>query len=178
MVPRLPLRLIAVAMVVTVFSAPIVAQDIDLKKFWEAVATGDLSTVQQAFKARIDPNTREPNGGTPLMAAAMFGQTRMVSFLIENKARLNIQNNQGSTALHMAAFFGHPKAVRLLLVGGAARDVRNDDGLTPLDSVSVPWNRTLEGVYAFFDTAIQMGLDIDRIREVRPEVIAILRTAN
>ena len=169
-------RLIAVAMVVTVFSAPIVAQDKD--KFWEAVATGDLNAVQQAFKAEVDPNVREPNGSTPLIIAAMFGQTSVVSFLIENGARLNIQNNQGSTALHVAAFFGYPEAVRLLLVGGAARDIRNYDGLTPLDTVSGLWNRVLEGVYAFFDTAFQMGLDIDRIREVRPEVNAILRTAN
>ena len=108
----------------------------------------------------------------------MFGQTSVVSFLIENGARLNIQNNQGSTALHVAAFFGYPEAVRLLLVGGAARDIRNYDGLTPLDTVSGLWNRVLEGVYAFFDTAFQMGLDIDRIKEVRPEVIAILRTVN
>ena len=174
--PRISPWPIAVAMVVTVFSAPIVAQDKD--KFWEAVATGDLNAVQQAFKARVDPNVREPNGSTPLIIAAMFGQTSVVSFLIENGARLNIQNNQGSTALHVAAFFGYPEAVRLLLVGGAARDIRNYDDLTPLDTVSGPWNRVLEGVYAFFDTAFQMGLDIDRIREVRPEVIAILRTVN
>ena len=91
---RLPPRLIAVAMVVTVFSAPIFAQDED--KFWEAVATGDLNTVQQTFKAGVDPNVREPNGSTLLIIAAMFGQTSVVSFLIENKARLNIQNNGSS----------------------------------------------------------------------------------
>ena len=71
----------------------------------------------------------------------MFGQTSVVSFLIENGASLNIQNNQGSTALLVAAFFGHPEAVRLLLAGGTARDIRNYDGLTPLDTVSGPWSR-------------------------------------
>ena len=95
-------------MVVTVFSALGDAQDTG--KFLEAVATGDLNAVQQAFKARVDPNVREPNGSTPLIIAAMFGQTSVVSFLIENGARLNIQNNQGSTALHFISKIPVPMA--------------------------------------------------------------------
>ena len=54
---RLPPRLIAVAMVVTVFSAPIFAQDED--KFWEAVATGDLNT-GLAGTFYTSGNEREP----------------------------------------------------------------------------------------------------------------------
>lgn len=41
-------------MVVTVFSVPILVQDND--KFLAAIAAGDLNTVQQAFKAGVDPN--------------------------------------------------------------------------------------------------------------------------
>ena len=168
--------LIGATFIVAVLSAPIYAKNqVDL---WEGVVIGDLKPLERALEAGLDPNVREPNGSTPLIIAAMWGQTSVVSFLVENKAKLNIQNNQGTTALHVAAFFGYPEAVELLLAAGAASDIRNDDGQTPLDSVSGPWSPVLEGIYAFFDVTFQMGLDIDRIREVRPEVHNILRTLN
>ena len=60
---------------------------------------------------------------------------------------------------------------------GAATDLRNNDGVTPLEAVSGPWSEELRGLYEFFDGIFQMQLDIDRIREVRPEVHAILQAA-
>ena len=161
------------AILITALSAPIFAQNAG-EAFYGAVVTEDLNTVQRVFEAGVDVNVREPNGSTSLILAAMWGQTAVVRFLIEKDAKLDIQNNQGTTALHVAAFFGHPEAVELLLAAGAASDIRNDDGQTPLDSVSGPWSPVLEGIYAFFDTTFQMGLDIDRIRAVLPEVHQIL----
>ena len=70
----------------------------DFRALWEAVATGRLEVVAEALSSGVDPNVREPNGSTPLIVAAMFGQTSMVSLMIEKKARLDIQNNEGSTA--------------------------------------------------------------------------------
>jgi hypothetical protein len=144
---------------------------------WMAAITGDLNTLQRALEAGVNPDVREPNGSTPLMLATMFGQTDLVPFLIERKAQLNIQNNDGASALFLAAFFGHPEIVTLLLEAGAATDLRNNDGVTPLEAVSGPWSEELRGLYEFFDGIFQMQLDIDRIREVRPEVHAILQAA-
>ena len=70
-----------------------------------------------------------------------------------------------------------PEIVTLLLEAGAATDLRNNDGVTPLEAVSGPWSEELRGLYEFFDGIFQMQLDIDRIREVRPEVHAILQAA-
>ena len=145
-------------------SAPTYAQ----KDFWKQIPIGDLNTLQRALEAGVDLDVRSPEGTTPLILAAMYGQTDLVRFLIENEATLNIQNNDGSTALHVAPLFGHPEAVTLLLAGGAASDIWNNDGLTPLDIVSGPWSKELEGLYEFFDTIFQMGLDIDRIKEIPP----------
>ena len=107
----------------------------------------------------------------------MFGQTDLVPFLIERKAQVNIQNNDGSTALIVAAFFGHPDIVTLLLEAGAETDLRNNDGVTALEAVLGPWSEELTDIYEFFDAIFQMQLAIDRIREVRPEVHAILQAA-
>ncbi len=156
--------------------APISAQH--EANLWEAVARGDLGTLQQALDAGVDPDVLEPNGATPLIVAAMFGRTELVRFLIDNEASLDIQNNDGATALHVASLFGHPQTVKLLLAGGAARELRNNDGRTPLDFVSGPWNEEMDGLYEFLGTVFQMELDIERIRKVRPEVNALLRTPN
>lgn len=171
-------RQLVVAVIVFGFvaiSVPIYAQnETDL---WEAVALGDLATLQRALDVGVDPDVLEPNGATPLIVAAMFGQTDLVRFLIEKEATLDIQNNDGATALHVAALFGHPQAVSLLLAAGAARDLRNNEGLTPLDLVSGPWSEEWDGLYQYLGAVFQMDLDIQRIREVRPEVHAILRAA-
>ena len=144
---------------------------------WAAAIIGDLDTLQRALEAGLSPDAREPNGSTPLILAAMFGQTDLVPFLIERKAQVNIQNNDGSTALIVAAFFGHPDIVTLLLESGAETDLRNNDGVTALEAVSGPWSEELTDIYEFFDAIFQMQLAIDRIREVRPEVHAILQAA-
>ena len=170
-------RLVVVVMVLglVALGAPIYAQhEADV---WEAVARGDLDTLQRALEAGVDPDVLEPNGATPLIVAAMFGQTDLVRFLIEKEATLDVQNNDGATALHVASLFGHPQAVTLLLAGGAVSDLRNNDGLTPLDLVSGPWSDELDGLYEFLGAVFQMDLDIERIREIRPEVNALLRTA-
>tara|TARA_B100002003_G_C13934053_1_gene453648 strand:+ start:235 stop:771 length:537 start_codon:yes stop_codon:yes gene_type:complete len=156
--------------------APIYAQR--EANLWEAVARGDLGRLHQALEAGVDPDVLEPNGATPLIVAAMFGQTELVRFLIDNEASLDIQNNDGATALHVASLFGHPQAVELLLAAGAARELRNNDGRTPLDLVSGPWSEELDGLYEFLGAVFQMDLDIERIRTIRPEVNALLRAPN
>ena len=171
-------RQLVVAVIVlglVALSAPIYAQnDTDL---WGRVARGDLNTLQRALEAGVDPDVLEPNGATPLIVAAMFAHTDLVRFLIQKEATLDAQNNDGATALHVASLFGHPQAVMLLLAGGAASDLRNNDGMTPLDLVSGPWSDELVGLYEFLGAVFQVDLDIERIRETRPEVNAILRTA-
>ncbi len=144
---------------------------------WEAVARGELHTLRGALENGVDPDVLEPNGGTPLLVAAMFGQTDLVRFLIEHEASLDLQNNDGATALHVAALFGHPPAVEVLLAAGSARDIRNNDGYTALELVSDPWSAEVEGLYGFLASIFQMDLDIERIRQARPEVRAMLRAA-
>lgn len=160
---------------VMALSAPVYGQtDFDV---WAAAVSGNLDTLQRALDAGVDPDARGPNGATPLIVAAMFGQTDLVRFLIEKEAALDVQNNDGATALHVAALFGHPEAVTALLAAGAAADLRNNDGLTPLDLIADPWSTELGGLYQFLGAAFQMDLDIDRIRDIRPEVRAILQSA-
>ena len=154
-------------------SAPISAQD--KPDLWGAVVRGDVDTVRQALGTGVDPDVLEPNGATPLIVGAMLGHTDLVRFLIDREAALDVQNNDGATALHVAALFGHPESVELLLGAGAARDLQNNNGLTALDLVSGPWTAETDGLYGFLGMVFEMDLDVDRIREVRPELHILLQ---
>ena len=100
---------------------------------WTAAATGNLDAIKQHVSAGTDLNAKEPtNGSTPLIVAAVYGQTEAARLLIEKGARVNARDNKGSTALLTAAFFGHTETVKLLLenavgllqlvIGGRRRD--------------------------------------------------------
>ena len=149
--------------------------------------TGERDTTKRVWIAEV--TVQAPLTRIPDLAGVFTGRTcvptnspvcpelstDLVRFLIDKQAALDIQNNDGATALHVAALFGHPESVKLLLGAGAARDLQNNDGLTALDLVSGPWTAETDGLYGFLGMVFQMALDIERIREVRPEVHALLQ---
>ena len=74
-------------------------------------------------------------GETPLMMAALRGQTEWAGRLLDRGARLNGVNNgerPGWTALHYAAAGPDVKTITLLLARGARVDARAPNGTTPL----------------------------------------------
>ncbi|MEE8637616.1 MAG: ankyrin repeat domain-containing protein [Candidatus Margulisiibacteriota bacterium] len=78
-----------------------------------------LNTVQLVLSkgAEVDPTIED--GRTPLMFAAMQGNTKMVKLLVENGANVNAKSEDGETALTLAEKEGHQKVVRLLKSSGA-----------------------------------------------------------
>ena len=143
---------------------------------WNAAAEGNIEAIKQHISAGTDLNAKEPtNGGTPLMGAALLGQTEAASLLIEKGAEVNAKNNEGATALLIAAFFGHPETVELLLKKGADVNATNIRADTPLDAVAGEWSPELEGYYRFFAEILQVQLDLEGIKAARPKIAAILR---
>ena len=143
---------------------------------WTAAAQGDLEAVKQHISTGTDLNAKEPTGGsTPLILAAIFGQTRTAGFLIEKGALVNVRNNDGATALHTAAFFGHPETVKLLLEKDADVNAKNIRNETPLDTVASQWNQELESVYRYIADLLQIQLDLAEIKAARPKIATLLR---
>ena len=143
---------------------------------WTPAGAGDLVTLKERLATGADPDAREPAGqATPLMIAALFGETAAAKMLLEHKAGMDLTNKDGSTALHMAAFLGHVSTTKLLCEKGADRSVKNKFDSTALESVIGEWNEELEGVYKFLGEVLQTELDLERIREARPKVAAVLR---
>lgn len=70
---------------------------------------------------------------TLLHLAAVLGFHRLVSWLIERDASLDVQDKHGYTPLHLAALCGRVTITRQLLQAGAIHDIKNIAGQTPVD---------------------------------------------
>ncbi|RKD91875.1 acyltransferase family protein [Mangrovibacterium diazotrophicum] len=153
----------------------IVEQPMSVQSIHAAVIGGDLQSVKQLLDQGEDIDKADPEGGSsPLILAAMFGQTEIAGYLIERGANLNFQNNDGSTPLHTAAFFCRTAIVSDLLEHGADTGVRNKSGSNALESMQVPFE-VVKGIYEYFAKVygpLGLNLDLERIESVRPEIAA------
>jgi ankyrin repeat protein len=109
--------------------APAPTQDPRATKLMDALRHGHRPTFEKLL--RENPKAAQakgPGGSTPLMFAALFGDTSSVHLLLDQGADPNVRNEAGATALLWAV--DDPEKVRLLLEHGADANARSDDGLT------------------------------------------------
>ncbi|MCH2112030.1 MAG: ankyrin repeat domain-containing protein [Planctomycetes bacterium] len=138
---------------------------------WSAAAAGNLVELQIHVEFATDLESVEPfGGGTPLMAAALYGQTGAVDFLLKEGALIDATNREGSTALHAAAFFCQLEVVNALLASGADPDVMNQYGQTPQQSVSAEWNPGLEAIYKQLYETFNLSFDVKSIQLERSRI--------
>jgi hypothetical protein len=143
-----------------------------------AVIQGNLEAVQKHIDAGLNPDEREPSGGSsPLITASLFGEIEIAILLVESGADVNFRNNDGSTPLHTAAFFCQTEIVESLLANGADASIKNNAGSTALESVEVPFEY-VKGIYDYFgQTFGPFGLELDygHIKETRPVIARLLQ---
>ncbi len=96
-------------------------------------ADARLKILQMLLSAGADPNIREKAqyGNTPLLWAAMLGESNMVRVLLASGAKANDTNDGGQSALHLAK---NAEVAKLLLSAGANRDLQTKMGRTPVDT--------------------------------------------
>lgn len=164
-------------------TAPVEPQpenNVSAANLFEASIKGNLEAVRAHIDGGTDLNQSAPGDAkknTPLMLAALFGQTEVVQALIAAKVNLDLVNGDGNTALSTAAFLCHVEVVEALLKAGADKNVKNAGGATAYASVAGDFEE-VRFIYDILNNAIfkPMGqpLDYQRIQTSRPKIAAML----
>ena len=95
-------------------------------------------TVELLVTRGANVNSKDPTGRTPLHAAVVVYNIKLVSQLIAYRARVNAKDQAGRTPLHLAAITGQVAIAERLLAAGAMLDVADNDGDTPIDLATDP----------------------------------------
>ena len=85
-----------------------------------AIKKGQITVLEEAIPSAIDVNAANRFSWTLLMLAALEGNTKIGSLLIERGADVTALNKFGESALSLAAHHGHLPFVKLLKVHGAS----------------------------------------------------------
>ena len=97
-----------------------------------AVESGAEQAVELFIKSRINLDTPNDMGWTPLMIAAFHGHEKIALMLIDSGANVHASDERRYTPMHWAAFQGFELVVMRLIGKGAAPDVANSFGWTPM----------------------------------------------
>ncbi len=93
---------------------------------------GNLERVRAAVEKGANVNYREEKGGdTILMLACWNKRTKVVEYLLENKADIKAENKNEQTAMHYASMKGDIPTVKVLLSRGAEVEKPDNKGYTP-----------------------------------------------
>ena len=100
--------------------------------YWAVVWSDDVATARLLEERAADVNLRF-HGESPLLYATRLRRTRMMRWLLERGADVNLADSEGRSPLHHAVQRRHPlPELRLLLNAGASLTQRATDGSTPL----------------------------------------------
>jgi ankyrin repeat protein len=145
----------------------------------DAISKGDLETTKKILGKGRQINARRPDGGsTPLSNAALYGHLDIVNFLIERGAYVEATNEDGNTPLHVAAFLCRTEIVKTLLENGSMPTTKNKRGESPIDIVSGEWNQGLSDFYLGLSQALQLNIDLPKMKVERSKIADILRDAD
>ena len=102
-------------------------------KLHDSSLCGDLKGVLVALAQGGRVAMRNPQGFSPLIAAAQNGHTDVCSLLLAHGSNVNeMEPETKDTVLHYAAGGGHESLVEVLLAWGANIDPQSHTGDTPL----------------------------------------------
>ena len=140
-----------------------------------AIREGNLKRTRTLLNEGADPNQRREDGGTPLSTAGFHGEIEIVELLLKRGAKISRPNTDGNTPLHVAAFLCRTEIVKLYLEKGASVITKNRRGESPIDVVSGTWNDGLQRFYQSISDGSNLGLDMEKIKSTRPQILKILR---
>ncbi|XP_072918547.1 CARD- and ANK-domain containing inflammasome adapter protein [Hemitrygon akajei] len=107
----------------------------ELAHLFQIVASGDLSSLDKAI-GHSDINDINAFNETLLHIAATHGHVKIIEYLLNKGAKLEVKDNKGQSPLHRAAEKGHTAAAKVLLQAGAHSYALDTESKTPLHLAS------------------------------------------
>ncbi len=105
----------------------------DIEALYSAVKSDNYEEVQSLLSKKVNVNSIDKNGKTPLHWAVGIGHKEVVEALLGKGADVNTKNNYGNIPLHWAVGIGHKEIVEALLdKDGIDVNAQDNDGWTPL----------------------------------------------
>ncbi|SCU92975.1 LAFA_0F14004g1_1 [Lachancea sp. 'fantastica'] len=100
---------------------------------WIAASDGNLEKVESFFSAGFGPESKDPNGYTPVHAAAAYGHIDLLRKLCSApyNGDINVRDNDGDTPLHHCEDLATGRVIVEELK--ADRDLQNNEGKTALE---------------------------------------------
>lgn len=124
------------------------------EQFFKAARQGEMEIINLLDSHKIDIDSRDASGCTPLMHACAGGHVNLAELLIQKGADINLKDNRGRTALFTASAWGQTETVKLLIQQGADIHQKNNEGKTALSDAV--WKGYIEIASIF----IENGADI------------------
>jgi ankyrin repeat protein len=128
---RLPALVWSTVVVVLATFASTASAQTDLRLV-TALKNQNTTTARALIRQRVDVNTPDLDGTSPLQWAAHWNDLDTVKALLAAGAKAAAANRYGVTPLHEAATIGSAPVVSALLRAGAKADAIYGDGETPL----------------------------------------------
>ncbi|MCS5585605.1 MAG: acyltransferase family protein, partial [Pseudomonadales bacterium] len=141
---------------------------------FDAIKRGDDELVLQLLQQGEDPGQRQDTL-TALTCAAIWGQPKVATVLLEAGVDVNAQNEDGGTALHGAVFFGRVDVVRVLMDYQVDVTIRNDLGEKATDYVTHPFSQELGGAVDYLAALMPIDVRQSDVRKTLPEMAAALK---
>lgn len=105
-----------------------------VSNIWVAAADNELKTVVEYLDSgKFTLNSKDPNGYTPIHAAASYGHVDLLRLLISRGGDINIQDNEGDSPLHHVEDLNTAKI--MISEFNADYKLKNNDGQTPADYI-------------------------------------------
>ena len=107
------------------------------EEFFSAIASGDISKINQLNFLESYLEAKTERGDTPLHCAIERGSAELVEWLLNVEANVNAAGYLNMTPLHRSAAMGHVRITKLLLKAGAFVNAKAfEDQRTPLHVAS------------------------------------------
>jgi ankyrin repeat protein len=100
-----------------------------------AVQMKRLDVVDLFLQRKVDVNSFDTKGCTPVFEPAAKGCWEMFNLLVNSGAKVDIKDSDGNTTLHAAAVGGNSRIISALLQAGVKACEKNHKGLVPSDCV-------------------------------------------